>query len=88
MGSLDPDLQEAFSELWTRTRPVELFIPFVNSGVELGSDEADESALAYTFREPYIDPELEALFLAALSDQQKHGIRRREGGPRHRRTPP
>ena len=71
MGSLDPDLQEAFSELWAHTRPVELFIPFVNSGVELEADEADESALAYTIREPYIDPELETLFLAALTDQQR-----------------
>ena len=69
-GSLDPDLQEAFNELWTRTRTIERFIPFANSGVELGSDEAAESPLPYSIRVPYIDLELEAIFLASLNDAQ------------------
>lgn len=69
--SLDPDLQEAFNELWTNTRTIESFISFVNSGVELGSDETDGSALPFVATAPYIDPELDALFVAALSDEQK-----------------
>ena len=69
--SLDPDLQEAFNELWTRTRTVESFISFVTSAAGLGSDETDQSALPFAVEEPYIDPELEAGFVAALSDEQK-----------------
>ena len=69
--SLDPDLQEAFNELWTRTRTIESFTSFVNSGAGLGSDETDRSALPFAVAEPRIDPELEAVFVAALSDEQR-----------------
>lgn len=70
-SSLDRDLQETFNELWASTRPVDSFISFINSAAELEPDVVDESALSYTITEPHIDPELEALFLAALSDEQR-----------------
>lgn len=69
--SLDPDLQEPFNEFWTQTRTVESLISFLNSAADFGSDDTDESLLPYAITEPCIDPELEAAFVAALSDEQK-----------------
>ena len=69
--SLGPDQQEAFDELWSRTRTVEQFILFAASGAAPESDAAEPTAMPYTVEEPYLAPELEEPFLAVLNEEQQ-----------------
>ena len=72
--SLPLELQSAFEELWTNTRPATRTIVFGGPELEEGSGDLDEPAHSFTVDEPYIDPRQEERFIARLSDESNKGI--------------